>query len=208
MTINYRALTGPPKTITAECWPLAADSTGAYLISHSRDAWRLGPVPATGTVRGAVQHLLMENAARPAVIHQSSSRDEGHTVVETWFAVVDLDGAAYVADDWPRAIPLTVEGMAELGQPIAVGPLDEPIMRMGDILMHAVRHLAQLALGDRETGMGVDAAVRAAITPEWLAACWGVRSGRSIGASRRRCAVPPWRWRRGGFGGGRCRPRR
>lgn len=164
---NYRAITGPNKGVAVEVWPVAVDDqdqTGIWLLDV--DAWRVGPVPADATEWDAALALLQDNAARPAVLHQTSTRDEGPVAVHSFVAVVELDD--YNLTVWPRAQPITQPLLEAVPDPIAVGPTVAPLPTHFDVLRHGIRHLALLARGVEPDGAGLDAAVRSGLTEGWL----------------------------------------
>ena len=161
-------MSGEPKTIRVEVWPLDVDPhagntvSGIWLVSGA-DAWRTAvPLPADCPVFAEARLVLAGHGVRePAIVHGTSVReDRGGTVMITHVAVVPVTGA-YVHDDWPDAQPVPVERLlGEVGHPIRVNPADEPLPRYLDVLFHAVRHLAFLAQWDSEA--------RAAFPPGWL----------------------------------------
>jgi hypothetical protein len=158
-------------TVAVEVWPLAADETAIWLLSDG-DAWRLGPIWADSDVHYEVQWLLFQHdidpdsalfvevpAPRPAagVIHSTSWRPDGATIVLTYMAVVKADG--YVLETWPHAAPVTSALPAAIGKAPPHGAADVPIPRVADVLLHGIRHLRFLATeeGDAETAAALDA---------------------------------------------------
>ena len=157
-------------TVTVEVWPLAADEAGIWLLSDG-DAWRHGPVWADSDVHWEVQTLLFQNELDPAsalfvevptvrpaakVIHSTSWRPDGPTIVLTYMAVVKAEG--YVLDTWPHAAPVTSALPAAIGKAPPHGAAEVPVPRVADVLLHGIRHLRWLATdeGDAETAAALD----------------------------------------------------
>lgn len=136
-----------PMTVQVEVWPVAADDAGLWLVSGD-DAWRCGPVMADGDVHFEVEGLMWEHgvAAGTAVIHSTSWRAEGTSVVLTYMAAVRVEG--FARDRWPDAMPVTPALAAAVGRPPAHAPTEPPAPRFVDVLLHGLRHLAFLRLYD------------------------------------------------------------
>lgn len=156
-------------TITIEVWPTVADKAGIGLIS-GRDAWRHGPVKAASDVHFEVQRLLFDHDIDPDdpslfvplpagvpvadVIHSTSWRPQGPTIVLTYMAVVKAGG--YVRERWPAAAPLTAALAAEVGKAPPHGPAEVPVPRLIDVPLHGLRHLRWLMDYDAETSAALD----------------------------------------------------
>ena len=162
---------GELMTVTVEVWPVAADEAGIWLLSGG-DAWRFGPVEADSDVHWEVQRLLFEYGIDPdsalfvgfprnqpsaEVIHSTSWRPDGPTIVLTYMAVVKANG--YVLETWPQAAPVTSALPAAIGKAPPHGAADVPVPRVADVLLHGLRHLKFLAgpEGDAETAAALDA---------------------------------------------------
>ena len=156
-------------TVTVEVWPLAADEAAIWLISDG-DAWRHGPVKAASDVHYEAERLLFQHDIDPDsaffveipdrpmtdVIHSTSWRPDGPTIVLTYMAVVKTDG--YVRDRWPAAMPVTAALPEAIGKAPPHGPTQVPVPRVADVLLHGIRHLRWLATdeGDAETAAALD----------------------------------------------------
>ena len=166
-------------TVTVEVWPLAADETGIWLVSDG-DAWRFGPVEATSDVHYEVELLLFHHGIDPddavfislpmetpraEVIHSTSWRPDGPTIVLTYIAVVKADG--YVRERWPAALPVTADLPEAVGKAPPHGAASVPVPRVVDVLLHGVRHLRFLLgpEGDAETAAALDANWRRHLAP-------------------------------------------
>ena len=166
-------------TVTVEAWPLAADETGIWLLSDG-DAWRYGPVEAASDVHYETQWLLFQHDIDPAaaafipfpagtpvtdVIHSTSWRPDGPTIVLTYMAVVKADG--YVRERWPAAVPVTAALPAAIGKAPPHGATEVPVPRVADVLLHGIRHLRFLISpeGDAETAAALDANWRRHLAP-------------------------------------------
>ena len=162
---------GELMTVTVEVWPVAADDTGIWLLSGG-DAWRYGPVEAASDVHYEVELLLFQHGIDPGdavfirlpedtprsdVLHSTSWRPDGPTIVLTYMAVVKADG--YVRETWPDAVPLTAAVPAAVGKAPPHGAAAVPVPRLVDVPFHGLRHLRFLAgpEGDAETAAALDA---------------------------------------------------
>lgn len=137
-----------PMTVRAEVWALAADASGIYLICGSGDAWRSRPITADTDPHWAVQRILRKHGALGSakVIHSTSWRAEGESVMLTYVAAVECPS---ILEHWPAAqlvSLLLAEGAA--GRPIPHAADKPPTPRYLDVMLHALRHLAFLRLYD------------------------------------------------------------
>jgi len=166
-------------TVTVEVWPLAADEAGIWLLSNG-DAWRFGPVEATSDVHYEVELLLFhhgidpddavfirlpEETPRAEVIHSTSWRPDGPTIVLTYMAVVKVAG--YVRERWPDAVSVTAALAEAVGNAPPHGAAQVPVPRVVDVLLHGVRHLKFLTGpdGDAETAAALDVNWRRHLAP-------------------------------------------
>jgi hypothetical protein len=166
-------------TVTVEVWPLAADEAGIWLLSNG-DAWRFGPVEATSDVHYEVELLLFHHGIDPGdavfislpadtprtdVIHSTSWRPDGPTIVLTYMAVVKAEG--YVRERWPAAMSVTAALAAAVGKAPPHGAAEVPVPRVVDVLLHGVRHLKFLTgpEGDAETTAALDVNWRRHLAP-------------------------------------------
>lgn len=158
-------------TVTAEVWPVAADDAGIWLLSGADGPWRHGPVGADSDVHWEAQQLLFGHRINPdsdlfisiapdwpavSVIHWTSCRPDGPTIVHTIMAVVSVPG--FVLETWPDAAPVTSALLAAVGKAPPHGAADVPVPRVVDVLLHGLRHLKFLAgpEGDAETAAALD----------------------------------------------------
>jgi hypothetical protein len=166
-------------TVTVEVWPLVADETGIWLVSDG-DAWRYGPVEADSDVHYEVELLLLHHDIDPddavfirlpaetprvEVIHSTSWRPDGPTIVLTYVAVVKAAG--YVRERWPNAVSVSAALAAAVGSAPPHGAAQVPVPRVVDVLLHGVRHLNFLTGpdGDAETAAALDADWRRHLAP-------------------------------------------
>jgi hypothetical protein len=142
-----------------EVWPLAADDNGIWLLSGG-DAWRTGPIPADSEPLFEVKLLVSQHdrAMQFDLIHSTSWRVDGPSVILTWVGIAQVDGL--VIDRWPNALPVTPELFEQVGNPITHAANEPPTPRDIDVLMHAVRHVRFL----RDT----DESAREVMTAAWL----------------------------------------
>ena len=161
---------GELMTVAVEVWPLAADEAAIWLVSGG-DSWRFGPVEAASDVHYEAELLLfrhdidpdsalfIEMPGRPVtdVIHSTSWRPHGPSIVLTYMAVVRAPG--YVLDSWPQAAPVTAALPVAVGKAPPHGAAEVPVPRVVDVLLHGLRHLRFLAAdeGDAETAAALDA---------------------------------------------------
>lgn len=171
---------GELMTVTVEVWPLAADDAGIWLLSNG-DAWRHGPVEAASDVHYEVEMLLFHHGIDPGdavfiahlpadtprsdVLHSTSWRPHGPTIVLTYMAVVKVAG--YALETWPYAAPVTPALLAAVGKAPPHGAAEVPIPRVVDVLLHGLRHLRFLAGpdGDAETAAALDENWRRHLAP-------------------------------------------
>jgi len=166
-------------TVTVEVWPLAADEAGIWLVSDG-DAWRFGPVEAASDVHYEAEVMLFNHDIDPDdavfvrlpadtprmdVLHSTSWRPDGPTIVLTYMSVVKTSG--YVLDRWPTAAPVTAALPAAIGKAPPHRAAEVPIPRVADVLLHGIRHLRWLATdeGDAETAAALDANWRRHLAP-------------------------------------------
>ena len=143
--------------VVVECWPVAADEHGIWLVSGS-DAWRSPPIPASSEPHFEVELLIAANdQPQPALVHSSSWRPDGPHVVLTYVAVFETVGL--VLDRWPGALPVSADLLPAVGKPYQHGAAEVPVPRYIDVLHHALRHLTFLTQ--------TDATARAALTGYW-----------------------------------------
>ena len=140
-----------------ECWPVAADVHGIWLVSGG-DAWRSPPVPADSEPHFDLELLIAsQDGHRPSLLHSTSWRPDGPAIVLTYIAVFPCDGL--VLDDWPGALPVSADLLPTVGNPPPHGAAEVPVPRYIDVLHHALRHLTFLTQ--------TDATARAELTGHW-----------------------------------------
>ena len=159
---------GELMTVSVEVWPLAADESGIWLLSNA-DAWRFGPVEAASDVHYEAELLLFQHGIDPGdvvfltrasegprveVIHSTSWRPDGPTIVLTYMAVVKVAG--YALETWPYAAPVTPSLLAAVGKAPPHGAAEVPVPRVVDVLLHGLRHLRFLLDYDAETATALD----------------------------------------------------
>jgi len=166
-------------TVTVEVWPLAADELGIWLLSDG-DAWRFGPVEAASDVHYEAELMLFQHGIDPGdavfiqlpadtprtdVLHSTSWRPDGPTIVLTYMGVVNAGG--YVRERWPAAAPVTAALPAAIGKAPPHGAAEVPVPRVADVLLHGIRHLRWLATdeGDAETAAALDENWRRHLAP-------------------------------------------
>ena len=167
-------------TVTVEVWPVAADEAGIWLISGSDGPWRHGPVSADSDIHWEAQQLLFAHRINPdsdlfiaivpdwpavSVIHWTSCRPDGPTIVHTIMAVVSMPG--FVVETWPDAAPVTAALPKAIGPAPPHGAAEVPVPRVADVLLHGIRHLRFLATdeGDAETAAALDENWRRHLAP-------------------------------------------
>lgn len=140
-----------------EVWPIAADEHGIWLVSGG-DAWRSPAIGADSEPHWEVELLLATHeATRPALLHSTSWRPDGPTIVLTYVAVLECTDA--VLSQWRGASPVSLELLPLVGNPPPHGAAEVPVPRYIDVLHHALRHLAFLTQ--------TDASARAVLTGHW-----------------------------------------
>lgn len=143
--------------VVVEVFPCAADEHGIWLISGP-DAWRSAPIPSDSEPHFEVGLLLASNdQQQPALIHSTSWRPDGPTIVLTYVAVFETVGL--ILDRWPGALPVSADLLPAVGKPYQHGAAEVPVPRYIDVLHHALRHLTFLTQ--------TDATARAALTGYW-----------------------------------------
>jgi hypothetical protein len=157
-------------TVTVEVWPVAADEAGIWLLGDV-DAWRFGPVEAASDVHYEAELLLFQHdidpddaifirlpddTPRTDVLHSTSWRPHGPTIILTYMAVVKAGG--YIRERWPTAVPVTAALPEAIGKAPPHGAAQVPVPRVVDVLLHGLRHLKFLAGpdGDAETAAALD----------------------------------------------------
>ena len=141
---------------SVEVWACAADEHGIWLIDG--DAWRSPIIPSDSEPHFEVELLIAAHSERnPVLLHSTSWRPEGPTVVLTYVAVLPCDGL--VLGQWPNALPVSAELLPAVGKPFVHGAAEVPVARHVDVLLHGVRHLRFL--------IDTDATARAALAGHW-----------------------------------------
>lgn len=146
-----------PMTVRAEVWPVAADEVGIWLLS-GQDAWRTGAIMADSEPHAEVDLELATRDIRAALLHSTSWRTDGTSVILTYMAVIN--GGSVVRAAWPNALPVTAGLADQVGRPPGHAPDEAPAPRYVDVLMHGLRHLKFLLDGN-------DATSAAAMGPLW-----------------------------------------
>jgi hypothetical protein len=153
-------------TVTAEVWAVGADATGLWHLPGI-DALRYGPIAQDHPVQFEVDTLLDDAEIPPAyrrVVHGTSWRPSGPTVILTHIAVVSAPGA--VLDRWPAAAPLGADLLAAVGRPPTHAATAVPTaVRRIDVLVHALRHVAFLREHDAGIAAALDATWRRHLAP-------------------------------------------
>lgn len=128
-------------TLIPEVWPVAADSSGLWLLD--RDAWRCSlPVEAVSTPYDEVKLELSAYGALDDLLwlHETSGRVEGPRYILTHIAAIYCPNE--VRRRWRKALPITLAAAEVAGQPPRHGPVDLPDVRRFHVLMHALRLVA------------------------------------------------------------------
>jgi len=169
---------GELMTVGVEVWPLAADDAGIWLLSGSGGPWRHGPVEAASDVHYEAELILLGRGIDPddavfiaqpagtprvAVIHSTSWRPDGPSVVLSYMAVVRPGG--YVRERWPAAVSVSAALPRATGPAPPHAPAAVPVPRVTDVLLHGIRHLRFLLDQDAETAAALDAAWRRHLAP-------------------------------------------
>ncbi len=141
-----------------EVWPVAADEIGIWLASGG-DAWRSPRIPADSEPHFEVESLLLAQGMGGAtLLHSTSWRADGPTIVLTYIAVLPVDGL--VRERWTGALPVSEDLLPTVGNPPPHGAAEIPIPRYVDVLHHGLRHLRFL--------LDTDATARQALTGHWV----------------------------------------
>src|SRR6266536_5668786 len=131
--------TTPPKVVTVEVWPVAADQRGIWLLSG------LGPWPSPPVAQGIdnAEHIaaeieLMQHQARAetVILHSTSWRSTTVEMVCTFLAVIDCPGRP-VRAHWPEALPLDPRVVEVVGSEPTHGAAEPPVVREIGVLRHA-----------------------------------------------------------------------
>ncbi len=143
--------------VVVEVWPVAADKLGIWLVSGA-DAWRSPRVPSDSEPHFEVETLLLEHAMPDAtLLHSTSWRPDGPTVVLTYVAVIPV--AEPVRVRWAAALPVSEQLLPAVGNPPPHGAAEIPVPRYIDVLHHGLRHMRFL--------LDTDASAREALTGHW-----------------------------------------
>jgi hypothetical protein len=141
-----------------EVWPVAADEIGIWLASGG-DAWRSPRIPADSEPHFEVESLLLaQGMGDVTLLHSTSWRADGPTIVLTYIAVLPVDGL--VRERWAGALPVSEDLLPTVGNPPPHGASEIPIPRYVDVLHHGLRHLRFL--------LDTDATARDALTGHWV----------------------------------------
>lgn len=134
-----------PMTVFPEVWPVAADEASLWLLSPSGPLRPDLPVMADGDVHADVELELHRNGIDQAdvpLLHSTSWRPEGTSIVLTYLAVVRRPG--FVRENWPGACPIDPSLPDAVGRPLTHAADEPPIPRHVDVLVHSLRHAAFL----------------------------------------------------------------
>jgi hypothetical protein len=143
--------------VVVECWATAADEHGIWLISGT-DAWRSAPIGADSEPHFEVELALASHEMdAPRLLHSTSWRPDGPSIVLTYIAVFPCSGP--VLAQWPDARPVSADLLPTVGNPPPHGAAEVPVPRYIDVLHHALRHLTFLTQ--------TDAPARAVLTGHW-----------------------------------------
>lgn len=146
--------------VIAECWPLAADTQGIWLLSRD---WPLmtEPLAADGDPHADLELELMraQMFGDLKLLHQTSSKIDRGALVLNYLAVIGCHGP--VRSRWPDALPISRAAATHVGKPPTHGAAEAPIVRQWDVILHGLRHLAF------QLGPAGDATLAAALDGNW-----------------------------------------
>jgi hypothetical protein len=154
-----------PMTVHIECWPVAADDAGIWLLS-GRDALRTSLPVAADTGPDAEAKLLLagHDLLDDLVLgHFTSWHIDGSWHVDTYIAVIHCAG--YVRERWPDAEPISAALAEAVGRPPTHGATEAPTPRYIDTLLHGLRHLRLLLDYDATAAAVMPTAMRRALEP-------------------------------------------
>lgn len=146
--------------VKIEIWPLAADHASVWLVS-GREAWTPAlPVGSADDIHDEVEALLYKHGVleTTTLIHSTSWRPDGPSMVVTYVAVLRTDGP--VIADFPDARPVGLDLADKVGRPPMHGATEVPVPRYVDVLLHAIRHLRFLLDNDDESATGITLPMR------------------------------------------------
>jgi hypothetical protein len=146
-------------TVRAEVWAMAADERGIWLVSGGgQDAWRSPEILADADPHWAVQAILRKHGTLGSakIVHSTSWRAEGESVILTYAAVVECSD---IAAHWPAAQPVSPMLPEVCGKPATHAADEPPLPTYLAVLLHALRHLSFL--------LRHSATEAAAFSPEW-----------------------------------------
>lgn len=148
-----------PMSVVAEVWPVAADEAGIWLLSGTGAWYPHDVVMSDSLPHFEVELVLHEHGikARPAVMHSTSWRVDGMSLMVVYLAVIKP--ASFVREEWPDALPITIDLADAVGKPPTHAANEPPTPRHVDVLMHGLRHLRFL--------MDNDATIAAAMSDAW-----------------------------------------
>lgn len=141
-----------------EVWPVAADEIGIWLAS-GRDAWRSPRIPSDSEPHFEVESLLLAHGMSATLLHSTSWRPDGPTIVLTYIAALPTNGLL-VRERWASALPVSEDLFLAVGNPPRHGAAEIPIPRYVDVLRHGLRHLRFL--------LDTDGSAREALTGHWV----------------------------------------
>jgi len=139
-----------PAGVLGEVWPLATDPTvptdqaGIWLCSGTLP-WTTPFKPQGRRIHDMIVAQLTQRGVpvRPSTpLHQTSCRDIGIAMVQTYLAVIDCDGP--VKARWPLALPVSEQLARLVGPPPTHASGERPRPRDWDVLTHGLGHLHRL----------------------------------------------------------------